>query len=126
LARGLRHAAVATGNSDREPEHAVVPRVIGRSADTLQFHLGLSGAPSSSACHSVSAWSLKFVGRSETRWLWLLAASGWLVGGLLMSEVVFATAASDEIEPMNDGLAFDEDLRGASSVAFWSPLLPAT
>jgi hypothetical protein len=52
------------------------------------------------------------VGVSRTRWLWLLAAAGWFVGGLFMSEVLFATATVDEIQPIIDGLAYDEALLG--------------
>jgi len=52
------------------------------------------------------------VGVSRTRWLWLLAAGGWFVGGLFMSEVLFAKATIDEIQPIIDGLAYDEALLG--------------
>jgi hypothetical protein len=52
------------------------------------------------------------LGRAETRWLWLIGAAGWFVGGLFMSEVLFATATVDEIQPIVDGLAFDEALLG--------------
>lgn len=52
------------------------------------------------------------VGVSRTRWLWLLAAAGWFVGGLFMSEVLFAKATIDEIQPIIDGLAYDEALLG--------------
>lgn len=52
------------------------------------------------------------VGNRATRWLWLTAAVGWLVGAVFMSEVLFATATVDEIQPIIDGLAFDEALLG--------------
>lgn len=52
------------------------------------------------------------LGDRATRWVWLTGALGWLVGGLFMSEVVFATATEDEIQPIIDGLAFDEALLG--------------
>ncbi len=52
------------------------------------------------------------VGDRATRWLWLTAAAGWLVGAIFMSEVMFATATEDEIQPIVDGLAFDEALLG--------------
>ena len=52
------------------------------------------------------------LGDRATRWVWLTGAVGWLVGGLFMSEVLFATATEDEIQPIIDGLAFDEALLG--------------
>lgn len=51
-------------------------------------------------------------GTSRTRWLWLLGAAGWFVGGLFASEVLFGTMTIDEIQPIIDGLAFDEALLG--------------
>ena len=52
------------------------------------------------------------MGARATNWLWLTGALGWLVGALFMSEVLFATATEDEIQPIIDGLAFDEALLG--------------
>ena len=54
----------------------------------------------------------QFVGRAESRWLWLVGAAGWFIGGLFLSEVMFATATEAEIQPIVDGLAFDEALLG--------------
>lgn len=65
------------------------------------------------------------VGRGGTYWLWLIAAAGWFVGGLFMSEVVFATATTDQIQPIIDGLALDESALGGlivgllATVATW-------
>jgi hypothetical protein len=36
----------------------------------------------------------------------------WLLSALFVSEVLFATATEDEIQPIVDGLAFDEALLG--------------
>lgn len=52
------------------------------------------------------------VGSDRTRWLWLFGAAGWFVGGLFASEVLFAKATVDEIQPIIDGLAYDEALLG--------------
>ncbi len=52
------------------------------------------------------------LGDRATRWVWLTGALGWLIGGLFMSEVMFATATEDEIQPIIQGLAFDEALLG--------------
>jgi hypothetical protein len=49
-------------------------------------------------------------GRAMTRWLWLVAAAGYLVGGLFTSEVWFGWATQEELQPNIDGLSFDEVL----------------
>ena len=51
-------------------------------------------------------------GARASRWVWLAGAIGWLVGAVFMSEVLFATATVDEVQPIIDGLAFDEALLG--------------
>jgi hypothetical protein len=50
------------------------------------------------------------VGRATTRWLWLIAAAGYFVGGLFVSEVWFGWATKEELQPNIDGLSFDEVL----------------
>ena len=50
--------------------------------------------------------------RSAGRWTWLVATAGWFVGGLFASEVLFGTSTANEIQPIIDGLAFDEALLG--------------
>ena len=50
------------------------------------------------------------VGRVTTRWLWLIAAAGYFVGGLFISEVWFGWATQEELQPNIDGLSFDEVL----------------
>jgi hypothetical protein len=52
------------------------------------------------------------VGRAVTRWLWLIAAVGYFVVGLLISEVWFGWATQEELQPNIDGLSFDEVLLG--------------
>ena len=52
------------------------------------------------------------LGRGSTPWLWLIGAVAWFIGGLVMSEVVFGTATEQELQPIIDGLAFDESLLG--------------
>lgn len=51
-------------------------------------------------------------GRATTRWLWLIGAVAWFIGGLFASEVVWGTLTVDDIQPIIDGLAFDESLLG--------------
>lgn len=49
-------------------------------------------------------------GRATTRWLWLIAAAGYVVGGVFISEVWFGWATQEELQPNIDGLSFDEVL----------------
>lgn len=48
------------------------------------------------------------VGKGLTRWLWLFAAMGYFVAGILVSEVWFGWATEEELQPNIDGLSFDE------------------
>jgi hypothetical protein len=50
------------------------------------------------------------VGRAISRWLWLIAAAAYFVGGLFISEVWFGWATEKELQPNIDGLSFDEVL----------------
>jgi hypothetical protein len=50
--------------------------------------------------------------KSFPHWLWLVAGVGWFVGGLFLSEVMFATSTEEDIQPIIDGLAFDESMLG--------------
>ena len=77
----------------------------------MQWDLGLQGIG------LLAAMSLGFgvvaqllFGRSTTRWLWLIAATAYLLGGLVASEVWFGWATQAELQPNIDGLSFDEAL----------------
>ena len=77
----------------------------------MQWDLGLQGGV------LLVAMSLGFGviaqlvgGRETTRWLWLIAAAGYFVGGLFISEVWFGWATQAELQPNIDGLSFDEVL----------------
>ncbi|HEX5147536.1 MAG TPA: hypothetical protein VFW02_00555 [Candidatus Limnocylindrales bacterium] len=78
----------------------------------MQFDLGLQGLGILAACAVAFGVFTQILSWSLTRWMWLVAGLGWFVGGLFMSEVMFATATEDEIQPIIDGLAFDESLLG--------------
>lgn len=78
----------------------------------MQFDLGLQGLGILAACSLGFGVVAQIVGRSAGRWMWLVAALGWFVGGLFVSEVMFATATEGELQPIIDGLAFDESLLG--------------
>jgi hypothetical protein len=49
-------------------------------------------------------------GWRTTRWLWLIGAAAYLVGGLIVSEIWFGWATEEELQPNIDGLSFDEVL----------------
>jgi hypothetical protein len=79
----------------------------------MQFEIGLAGLG------LLFVISLGFgvvaqliVGWRATGWLWLIGAAAWFIGGLFASEVVWGTMTVDEIQPIIDGLAFDEALLG--------------
>jgi hypothetical protein len=55
--------------------------------------------------------------RAGTHWLWLIAATGWFIGGMLASEVVWGGATAEELQPIIDGLALDESLLGGLVVS---------
>jgi hypothetical protein len=78
----------------------------------MSYDLGITGLGLLVALSLAFGVVAQLAGRAETRWLWLLAAGGWFIGGLFMSEVLFATATVSEIQPIIDGLAFDEALLG--------------
>ena len=53
------------------------------------------------------------VGDRSPRWLIAtVGAIGWFIGGLVASEILFGTMTTDEIQPIIDGLAYDEALAG--------------
>ncbi len=79
----------------------------------MRFDLGLEGLAyligmslGFGIIAQVVAW------RWATHWMWLIGAVAYLIGGLFCSEVVFASATIDELQPMIDGLAFDESMLG--------------
>ena len=52
------------------------------------------------------------VGRSRSSWLWLAGAIGWAAGAIVASEGLVGSMTAAEIQPIIDGLAFDEALLG--------------
>ncbi len=65
-------------------------------------------------------------GRSCTYWVGPIAAVAAFVVGFFMSEVVMGTMTVDEIQPIIDGLAFDEAMLGGllaavlATIATWA------
>jgi hypothetical protein len=78
----------------------------------MQYDLGLQGLAILAACAVGFGVVAEIVGRSATAWIGVIAGLGWFVGGLFFSEVLFATATETDIQPIIDGLAFDESLLG--------------
>lgn len=78
----------------------------------MQWDIGLQGVGILAVISLVFGVLMQFLGRAESPWLWLVAAAGWFVGGLIASEYVVGTMTEDEIQPIIDGLAFDEALLG--------------
>ena len=78
----------------------------------MQFDLGLQGMGILLGEALIFGVIAHLVLRAATRWLWLIATAAFVVGGLFASEVLFATATVDEIQPIIDGLAHDEALFG--------------
>jgi hypothetical protein len=78
----------------------------------VQFDLGLQGFGILLGLSLVFGLIAQFVGRAATHWDWLIAAGGWFIGGLIASEVIWGTLTVEEIQPIIDGLAFDEALLG--------------
>jgi len=93
--------------------------------NAVEFDLGLQGLGILAACGLGFGAVAQIFAWSTTRWMWLAVALGWFVGGLFVSEVLFATATEGEIQPIIDGLAFDESLLGGviggtlAGVATW-------
>jgi hypothetical protein len=53
------------------------------------------------------------LGRWTTRWLWLIASVGWIAGGLIASEGIYGAETTEEnLQPLLDGLLWDEALMG--------------
>jgi hypothetical protein len=80
----------------------------------VQFDLGLQGLGLLVVISLVFGVLAQLVAgrRAGTHWLWLIAATGWFIGGLFASEVVWGSATAEELQPIIDGLALDESLLG--------------
>jgi Na+/proline symporter len=76
----------------------------------MQWDLGLRGLALLVGMSVGFGVVAHLVVRRATRWLWLIAAAGYFVGGLLISEVWFGWATQEELQPNIDGLSFDEVL----------------
>jgi hypothetical protein len=91
---------------------AAVPRRPQKGGRQVQFDLGLAGLSLLIVISLGFGVVAQLLGKAGTRWLWLIAAAGWFIGGLFASEVVWGAATNEELQPIIDGLAFDESLLG--------------
>jgi len=89
----------------------------------MEFDLGLQAVAIMFAIAVVIGLVAQFLGRPGTRWAGLLAGGAGFFGGLFVSEVMFAGATEEEIQPVIDGLAFDEAMLGGILVGFVVMLL---
>lgn len=80
----------------------------------MEFDLGLQGIGILVGLSLVFGGIVQVIagGRAHTHWLWLIGATGWFIGGLFFSEVLFAGATEQDLQPIIDGLALDESLLG--------------
>jgi hypothetical protein len=78
----------------------------------MQFDIGLTGMTVLVGEALIFGVIAHLVLRAATDWLWLIAGAAFALGGVFASEVLFATATVDEIQPIIDGLAHDEALLG--------------
>ena len=78
----------------------------------MQFEIGIGGLGLLAAISILFGVIAQLVLIRGTRWLWVIGAIAWFIGGLFTSEVIWGTMTIDEIQPIIDGLALDESLLG--------------
>ena len=78
----------------------------------MQFEIGIGGLGLLAAISILFGVIAQVVFIRGTRWMWVIGAIAWFLGGLFASEVIWGTLTIDEIQPIIDGLALDESLLG--------------
>jgi hypothetical protein len=77
----------------------------------MHFDLGLQGLGILAGCALIGGAVAQVVfWKSTPKWTGLAVAGTWFGCGLLISEVMFGTATEKDLQPIIDGLAFDESL----------------
>jgi hypothetical protein len=93
------------------PGSLAVRTIDGKEGGTVNYDLGLTGLGMLVVVSGAFGGLVHLVGVGRP-WGGIVSAAGWFVGGLVASEVVWGAMTVDEIQPMVDGLAFDESLFG--------------
>ncbi|MEW5989717.1 MAG: hypothetical protein AB1736_00020 [Chloroflexota bacterium] len=78
----------------------------------MQFDLGFTGFGILVVISLLFGVGAQLVVSGGNRWMWLIGAVAWFVGGLVASEFIWGTLTEGEIQPIIDGLALDESLLG--------------
>ena len=89
----------------------------------MEFDLGFQGLAILFALAVGVGLVAQFLGRPGTVWAGLIAGVAAFLGGPFVSEVMFAGATEEEIQPVIDGLAFDEALLGSILVGLVAMLV---
>lgn len=79
----------------------------------MEFDLGIQGLGILLALAVGVGLVAQLLPGAGTRWAGLIAGAAAFVGGLFVSEVMFAGVTEAELQPVIDGLAFDEALFGS-------------
>ncbi|MCI0582273.1 MAG: hypothetical protein L0227_05145 [Chloroflexi bacterium] len=78
----------------------------------MQFDLGFGGLGILDVISLGFGLVAQLVVSGGNRWMWLIAAAGWFIGGLVASEVIWGTMTERGLQPIIDALALDESLLG--------------
>lgn len=76
----------------------------------MEWDLGLQGLGLLALMALVFGVVAHLVLGRATRWMWLIGTVAYFAAGLFVSEVWFGWATEEELQPIIDGLAFDETL----------------
>ena len=85
-----------------------------RNGETMmEYDIGLQGLGILAGMSLVFGVLAQLIAaRISTRWIGAIGAIGFLVGGLVASEWIFAWATVDDLQPLIDGLLLDEAMLG--------------
>ena len=78
----------------------------------MQYDLGTTGLALLVVMSLAFGVVAQLIAGIRTAWVWLAGSVGYFVGGLIASELMFAWATDGDLQPLIDGLFFDEALFG--------------
>jgi hypothetical protein len=78
----------------------------------MQLDIGVAGLGLLASIAVIFGLIAQVVLGLRMRWIWLIGAVAWFVGGFVASEMIWGTMTVEEIQPIIDGLALDESLLG--------------